>query len=103
VYLIAIVYLKISADTVPIHPHNLTNYDSNNDVTTLPDVQVEPHPHGIGGHQNLAGVRRIIELRIQEQTKSPYLHTVSFTGKKAGRQQLLGKTKFFNVKFFCGR
>jgi hypothetical protein len=36
-------------------------------MTTLPDVQVEPHPHGIGGHKNLAGVRRIIELRIQEQ------------------------------------
>jgi hypothetical protein len=36
-------------------------------MTTLPDVQIEPHPHGICGYQNLAGVRRIIELRIQEQ------------------------------------
>jgi hypothetical protein len=38
-------------------------------MTTLPDVQIEPHPHGICGHKNLAGVRRIIELRIQEQNK----------------------------------
>ncbi len=57
-------------------------------MTTLPDVQIEPHPHSIGGHQNLAGVRRIIELRIQKQNKSLYLHSVSFTSKKAGTSYL---------------
>ncbi len=57
-------------------------------MTTLPDVQIEPHPHGICGHQNLAGVRRIIELKIQEQNKSLYLHTESFTAKKAGTSYL---------------
>ncbi len=39
-------------------------------MTTVPDVQIEPHPHGICGHQNLAGVRRIIELGIQEQNNT---------------------------------
>jgi hypothetical protein len=80
-------------------------------MTTLPDVQVEPHPHSIGGHQNLAGVRwiielriqeqRIIELRIQEQIKVPTY--IQYVLQPKRRASVIWKTKFFKVKIFCGQ